>query len=188
MNKCTGLVLMGGQSSRMGTDKSMLKMGDNFLYQIAAGKLQSFCHEIYLSVNRSQAIHYDLEWPIIIDKYQNEGPVSGILSCYEAGHSSMLVLAIDLIKITNEDISSLLSLHELNGDICTMFYNDKDGYFEPLLSFWTELALSNLKIFFLNGGRSLQIFLKDQNIRRYNAGSLNNFLNINTKEDFKDFC
>jgi len=187
MNKSTGLILMGGQSSRMGTDKSMLKIGDNFLYQIAAIKLNAFCQEVFLSINRSQALHFNFEWPFIVDKYPNEGPIGGILSCYEAGHNSILVLAPDLINITNDDVSSLLSLHELDGNLCTMFYNEKNGYFEPLLSIWTELALSNLQIFFLNGGRSLQIFLKEQNIKRYNLENLHSFININTKQDFEDY-
>lgn len=175
---------MGGQSLRMGTDKSHLKVNEKYLYQIAAEKLKPYCQQIILSVNAFQAKKNKFEYPTIIDIYKNEGPISGILSCYDSGHSNIFLLAADLAAILSENLQDLLAIHQPEKDQCTMFYNDKEGYFEPLLSIWEEPALTNLKIYFDQGGRSLQKFLIGQNIQKYPLKDYQHFKNINTPDDF----
>jgi molybdopterin-guanine dinucleotide biosynthesis protein A len=50
----TGVVLIGGKSSRMGEDKAMMVYKEQPLYKIAAEKIAPFCDKIYLSANHDQ--------------------------------------------------------------------------------------------------------------------------------------
>lgn len=183
MKKPTGIVLIGGQSTRMGTDKSRLKIDNKYFYQGAAQKLLPYCDEIFLSINGNQASLHKYEYPIIIDKYPNQGPISGILSCYEAGHNHILILATDLIHIQSSDIQSILQIHQNDSQDCTMYYNENTGYYEPMLSIWNKTMLIQLKIYFENGGRSLQKFLISHSIALHPLKNENNFKNINAPSD-----
>ena len=67
----TGVVLMGGQSTRMGTDKAFLKINDQFYYQKAAQVLAPFCQEILLSINETQAQNHVFELIEMTNKMPN---------------------------------------------------------------------------------------------------------------------
>ena len=69
---------MGGQSTRMETDKAFLKINDQFYYQKAAQVLAPFCQEVLLSVNKTQAQNHVFEFPTITDHFENQGPMGGI--------------------------------------------------------------------------------------------------------------
>ena len=179
----TGVVLMGGQSSRMGTDKSRLIIDEQYFYQSAVQKLLPYCDEIFLSINIHQATNHKYEFPIIIDKYTNQGPIGGILSCYETGFHHIIFLATDLINIKPDNIESIIRYHQSDNLGCTMFYNKNAGYYEPLLSIWKKSMLIELKIYFEKGGRSLQKFLLWHNVVFHPIEEENCFKNINYPND-----
>lgn len=184
MKLFTGLVLIGGKSSRMGTDKSRLIMDKKYLYQIAADKLIPYCHRVFLSVNNQQAASQRFDYPVILDNYPESGPVGAILSCFENVHPSILVLAADMVSITSDDITALMDIHTNDKNNCTMFYNDRTNHYEPLLSLWEKTMYSELKKYFDEGGRSLQKFLNQQSINLYYIKDYAHFKNVNTPEDW----
>jgi molybdopterin-guanine dinucleotide biosynthesis protein A len=100
----TGVVLMGGQSTRMGTDKAFLKTNDQFYYQKAAQVLVPFCQEILLSVNETQAQNHIFEYPCIIDSFENQGPIGGILSVSKMERSTFLIIAVDLVHMQDKTV------------------------------------------------------------------------------------
>lgn len=180
-----GVVLLGGESSRMGTDKSRLVVDDQLLYQLAANKLTEYCDKVYLSISAEQSVHYKYEFPTIIDHYHMQGPIGGILSCFDELNSSLLILATDIMDVQMSDIASLVQLHEETNALCTMFYNHDGQYYEPLLSIWEKVMLESLKLYYDNGGRSLQKFISTQGIRKHAIPNGRHFKNINTLEDYK---
>ena len=60
-----GVVISGGKSSRMGTDKSLLLWNNKPFYLHAAEILAPFCSEIYVSCNVSQSNNYILQFQIV---------------------------------------------------------------------------------------------------------------------------
>ncbi len=69
-----GVVLCGGKSSRMGTDKGLLVYQGKTLVEHALDPIRSWCHPLYISTN---ALHYQhLGLPLISDIHQGIGPLA----------------------------------------------------------------------------------------------------------------
>ena len=179
----TGVVLIGGKSSRMGQDKSILFLGDRPLYKIAAEKIAPFSDKIYLSANHDQTTRGAYEYPLIQDTFKAEGPVGGIVSCHRFIKNTLLIISCDLPLITDDEITTLIHKHN-DKKGCTMFYNVFSGYYEPMLSIWDVTILDLLELYFLSGGRSLQYFLEQHSVSKNEPSSLQNFKNINTVDDW----
>ena len=183
-NDLIGVVLMGGKSSRMGTDKSLLEIEDQPLYKIAGQKLSIFCNEVYLSVNEKQKAENTYKYSCIKDLYEAEGPLGAMLSCMDKLETHILFLACDMPFISKDDIETLIEKRHKNH-ICTAFFHPEKQIYEPLLSIWETASLPLLEMYFENGNRSLQKFLHQQNIPKINIPNPENFININHPDEWK---
>jgi molybdopterin-guanine dinucleotide biosynthesis protein A len=180
----TGIVMAGGKSRRMGTDKSMLEIDGVPMYLFAARLLQQFTQEIFISVNGCQASSHSYAFPFLIDQFEEEGPVGALVSCHQQLQKPLLLLACDMPAITCAFISSLVSLHKPDSGI-TMFCNIEEGAYEPMLSVWEVSALDDIAAFFLSGGRSFQKFLTSRNVPKYPPPAANSLVNCNTPDDWQ---
>ena len=80
------VILCGGNSTRMGTDKALLPFGDTCLIEYLVRKFQPYFSRIYLSVKiKGDYSHLKLPVTEIPDIYPNQGPMSGIF--YVCRHS-----------------------------------------------------------------------------------------------------
>ncbi len=173
-----GVVLMGGQSTRMGTDKAFLKVEDQYYYQKVAHILAPFCQEIILSLNKTQAQNHVFEYPCIIDSFENQGPIGGILSVSKLNKSPLLIIAVDLVHMQAKTVSTLIDLHEEKNGV-TLYYNGERDCFEPLLSIWVQPMLTELETYYDQGKRSLQKFLIQKSIQKHLVSDIDSFINVN---------
>lgn len=179
----TGIVLIGGKSSRMGQDKAMMVYKERPLYKIAAENIAPYSDNIYLSANKQQISEVTFEYPTIQDQFDGEGPLGGIISCHRYIREQLLIISCDLPLISQIEREALINLHNQNNG-CTMFYNDSTGHYETMLSIWEKEMLDLLEEYFISGGRSIQQFLKQQKIVKNIPFSLQNFKNINKVDDW----
>lgn len=180
----TGVVLMGGKSSRMGKDKSLLELNNQPLYKIAGQKLALYCNQVFLSINEYQTTENTYDYPYITDRYEGEGPIGAMLSCLYKIETPILFLACDMAFISKDDIKTLINKRNRNN-ICTTFFHPTREMYEPLFSIWDPTSKSVLETYFALGNRSLQNFLHQQNIPKINMSIPENFKNINHPEDWK---
>ena len=75
----TGIILCGGKSSRMQTNKALLKLGDKTVIEIVAVKLKSIFNEVLISANDSKEYDF-LKLPVVNDVFIGKGPLAGIHS------------------------------------------------------------------------------------------------------------
>jgi molybdenum cofactor guanylyltransferase len=137
----------------MGSDKSTMLYQELPLYQHAMHKLEPFCDHIYLSTNVQQAMNHDYTCPIIIDYYEKEGPLSGILSSLLVLQKPIIVMACDMPYLDTKAIETLVSNR---GTKATSFYNEEVQKYEAMLSIWEKEAIDEVRLFFEKGGRSAQ--------------------------------
>ena len=75
------VILCGGNSVRMGTDKALLPFGDCCLLEYLVHKFKPYFSTIYLSVKYiGDYAHLNLPVTEIADVYGNAGPMSGVFS------------------------------------------------------------------------------------------------------------
>lgn len=149
----TFVLLVGGQSVRMGEDKGFVSItpDSHFLSQILE-KLNAFSTSIHVSLRKEQLDSYAKylqKSSLILD--QNlpvEGPLKGILSSYlylkENNHLKdfIFVLPIDIPFIEIKTIQRLLDKHhEQKAPVSGIFYESHSGL-EPLCGIYSTLTLS----------------------------------------------
>ena len=109
----TGLVLCGGNSTRMKSDKGLLEQDGTRWAALAGQKLQSLCLPVYYSINEYQFDHYSAILPaaqLIVDypSLPVKGPLKGILSAAEKfPEQGIFLLACDLLDIPEQLLSRL---------------------------------------------------------------------------------
>jgi molybdopterin-guanine dinucleotide biosynthesis protein A len=183
LSKPAGLVLAGGRSTRLGTDKSLLLLDNKPLYQLAQEKLSPFCSKIFFSINESQTLPV-ANW--VLDKYDDQGPLSGILSALDFIDKPLLVMAVDMPAIQRSTIELLLKQHRPNNKV-TAYFNTEKQLWEGLVSIWEPSILTDLATFFDGGGRSLQKFLHQINASKVSIAKEEEFRSVNMQEDLAYF-
>lgn len=104
----TGIILSGGKSSRMGSDKALLKIDDNDLLSRAIEVCQSVCTDIIISSNNPK--HEKTGHRIVPDEVQNCGPMGGIYSCLKKSATNWnFVLSVDAAFVEVEFIEFLMT-------------------------------------------------------------------------------
>lgn len=166
MSVLHGLVVCGGQSTRMGMDKSQLQYHDvpqrEWLYRM----LQPLCEEVFISCNDEQASEIGDTYPTIVDAnaYRHIGPMAALLSAYRHyPDDSFLVVGCDYPYIRAHNIHKLAI--EYNGKT-TVYFNDEANVYEPLLGIYTpdirDIMLAQHDI----GQYSLQWILRQANAQK----------------------
>jgi molybdopterin-guanine dinucleotide biosynthesis protein A len=151
--------------------------------ELAHSKLKPYVDEVHYSINKNQK-NLGLE-NTILDEYEGEGPLSGIISALRATEKSILVLGVDMPLITTQSIETLIK--QRNWDLLTTtYYNNHTNKWEPMLSIWEYETLPCLQEFFDNGGRSIQGFLNQYGNQRVLISSEQEFTNVNTAEDLQN--
>ena len=130
-----GLVLVGGQSTRMGQDKSNLDYFGKPQKIVAKELLESNNLETFYSVQN--ASEYDDE---IHDKFLNLGPFGGICSAFQKDpNAAWFVLATD-VPFVNDKIIKLLLNQRNPGKIATAIKGKGKDFPEPLITIYEPKA------------------------------------------------
>jgi molybdopterin-guanine dinucleotide biosynthesis protein A len=159
MASLIGVVLAGGRSRRFGSDKALHELDGQSLLERAASKLKALGLEVYISVNEKQveSLPEHMHW--IKDRYDDQGPLGGLLTVHEAfPESDLFVLACDLIHVEVEDLKRILSMADQEENIIHAI-SAKDRK-QPLLGIWKKEALGGIQSYLQKGGRAAKKYVK----------------------------
>lgn len=185
-----GLIICGGQSSRMATDKCFLPYYEvpqyNYLARILTNTKQPICQEVIISCNTSQIEKIDKSYEVIVDlpKYQKIGPMAALLSTFNTyPDRDFLVIGCDYPFVNSKDIQTFLDT--IKGDsIAAAFYN-KEGFYEPLLAWYSRNSQKKLLGQFETGNYSLNHFLKQWEAEKYTPPDEKIMTSIDTPEEYQ---
>lgn len=127
-----GLLLVGGKSSRMGSDKSKLVLRDGLSQKQRGLKLlNSVCNQVFISTSEDTS-----EPGTIPDAFGPIGPLGAIASAQKSDPSSpWLVLACDLPLLEEEHLITLIENRSITHE-ATYFVSAGDALPEPLCAIW----------------------------------------------------
>ena len=152
--RCSAVLLAGGKSSRMGSDKALLEIEGEPLWRRQLETLRRLAPaQLMLSGPRRE------EWSdcdLVADEVSHAGPLAGVAAALAKCTTPLLVvLAVDLPMMTTEFLQALLALcHDGQGAV-----PQGDHCFEPLAAVYPATCTPAVAAALQSGDFSLQNFL-----------------------------
>jgi molybdopterin-guanine dinucleotide biosynthesis protein A len=140
-----GVVLAGGQSSRMGRDKAGVTIGARSLLETAVTAVRAAVGECFVAVRPDQSADpLRQPYPRLFDVADRPGPAGGLLAA--AAHdptAAWLVLACDMPAVTDEWLRVLVASRDPAAG-ATAWRSAVTGGPEPLCAIWEPATLATL--------------------------------------------
>ena len=184
----TVAILAGGKSSRMGTDKSFVRVLGRPLVEDVLAHVAGIGAEIIIVTNRPEDYRY-LSVPLFTDVLPDKGALGGI---YTALHSSSqphtLCVACDMPFVVRPLLDYLISLIP-EGDAIIPRLN---GEAEPFRAIYSQACLAPIRAALDAGKMRVISFFPDVHVRfvdepeidRFDPQHLS-FFNVNTPDDLE---
>ena len=180
MEPTTGIILTGGQSSRMGTDKALIKWkGITFLERIISN-LEPVCRNILIVGERPEYHGYGVE--VIPDLIENVGPLGGILTGLKhSDHNTNFFLPCDMPFLGPELIENILE--SSTPDKAVIPY--VNGQAQLLSAVYPKTIGGHLEQMLHEGTRKVSLFVESLDIHKFTVENkdIDQFKNINFKKE-----
>src|SRR5271170_7131553 len=155
--KFSAVVLAGGRSTRMGTDKSFLRVGQELLLERQLRCLRGTGAAELLISGRRDVDYSSLGAAVIYDQHPGCGPLAGVAAALKSSSCSIVfVLAVDMPAMIPAMLNKILFRCTDNLGCVPL---DHDG-FQPLAAAYPETALPLAEQCLKDGELSMQRFVK----------------------------
>ena len=188
MTKLHGLVVCGGKSSRMGTDKSLINYHGILQRYYVHAMLQPFCEKVFLSCSKEQSKTIPGNYNVLVDstQYENIGPMAALLTAFDAyTNASFLAIGCDYPFIRKEDLKMLIESRNENS-MAVSYYNKESSIAEPLLTIYENKSFELMKEKYEKGNYSLRYFLEEVNALRIIPATPLRISSIDTHEQYQN--
>lgn len=183
----TAVLLAGGQSTRMGTDKAFIVLDGISAWQRQLAKLQTIDpDEVIISAHGGQEFLVEPPVRVIYDEVEGVGPLGGLVTVLrEARATRVLVLGIDLLQMPAEFLKQLCAAAFLESGLV---YRSGTRY-EPLAALYPRSLLPLAEACLREEKLSLQYLLSNavedgaMQSLAVPMGAHQYFSNANTLED-----
>jgi len=181
-----GLVLAGGASTRMRTDKAALQYHGQPQLQWAFALASNFCAASFVSVRPDQrAEAARAAHPQIVDRQPGIGPIAGISAALlEHPKAAWLVVACDLPFLTERTLEHLIAQRDASK-VATAYRSAHDGLPEPLCAIWEPSAREPVLAYIASGKQCPRKFLINSDAKLLDLPERQALDNVNTVEEFE---
>ncbi len=187
LHEVTGIILCGGESSRMGSPKALLCYHQLPQYRIAEDLLRNYCLEILISCKKSQADLFKTSSKLLFDaiEYENSGPIAAILTALKTiTGKPLLLLGCDYPALTRDDIQLLIQTYNTaNKSVC--YAKGPAEMEEPFLAIYHPADLQQLVRYYEAGNTSLSRFLHQMAAVKIVPENLLHIKSYDTPDEFK---
>jgi molybdopterin converting factor, subunit 1, non-archaeal len=181
-----GLVLAGGASTRMRTDKALLDYHGQPQVRWAFELVSKFCTATFVSVRPDQRDDPSRAGLTqIVDRQPGIGPIAGISAALlEHPQSAWLVLACDLPFLTGNTLQHLVAQRDPRK-VATAYRSAHDGLPEPLCAIWEPAAREPVLAYIASGKQCPRKFLINADTALLDLPERAALDNVNTREEFE---
>ncbi len=178
----TGIILAGGKSSRMKSDKGLLALGKSLFIERIINAVKPLVKHIIIVSNSS---HYDeFGYKRVNDLIKDSGPVAGIYTGLKYSKTDYnLVLSCDIPLITTEVLEQLIINTDEHSDVIQIA---SQGRTMPLIALYRKRCVSVFSDLLNKGNKKLKYAVNQLNTKTIEIDTLtsNQIRNINTIEQY----
>jgi len=180
----TAIVLAGGHSRRMGTDKSMLPIDGRPMIEHICRQLRGTFARVLISANDTKKFSF-LGLDIIPDRVPDQGPLMAVASALEASNSELnLIVGCDVPRIRLPVVRRMLAEAE-KADIVVPVTGD--GNKQPLFAVYRRSIRGSMNEVLESGGRRISHVYDSCRVRFMDLDDQSWFANLNTMADYERF-
>jgi molybdenum cofactor guanylyltransferase len=189
IDDCTAIILAGGDSQRMGSDKANLLLGGQTLLRRVISTMQKLFPYIIVSVRHARP---EIDLPQVCDEQFNDGtPGAGPLAGLVAGLSQVntpwaFVVACDMPFIETALVEQLGKFRSNHQAVVPVV----QGYPQPLAAFYASSCLSVMRESLRSRDTSLRAMLRQLDVRHADQSELqdtdpgmHSFFDLDTPQD-----
>lgn len=186
----TGVILAGGKSSRMGTNKALLKMGGTPLIEGIYRTLAALFHEVIIVTNTPWEYAF-IPCRKVADIYPGVGAIAGLHAGLAASHTERIfAAACDMPFLNSGLIRHLCNCME---EVDAVVPLNREGLREPLHTVYARSVVEEVEQVIGQGGKSILILLDRIRTRLVTheayctiRAAEESFRNVNTPEEYED--
>ncbi len=181
----TGIILAGGKSTRMGTEKGLQLLCGKPLINYAIELLSGICSNIIIS--SSSESYQSFGFRVVPDEFPGIGPMGGIYSALRKSDTEMnLVLSCDLPFVSNGLIKFILE-NAAGYQVAVPWEGNR--HYEPLCGYYAASVLAKMSTFIQTGNYKLPDLFGEISINKLVIDKILDFYtdrlfyNVNSKQD-----
>lgn len=179
------LILAGGRSTRMGTDKAKLDLKGKTMLQRAVDFWKGAMPGAKIYVSAGQQEHFESFPEGVIPIYDlapDPGPLGGLQAAFrETGEKLLCVSAVDMPLLKPEALELLENKRYGCEDICIF---EKDGKPEPLFGFYRSTCLPKIDEMLSTGNHRMTGLIDRCYTTKVKLPNESWVTNVNTPEEF----
>jgi molybdenum cofactor guanylyltransferase len=180
----TAIVLAGGRSRRMGTDKSMLPVDGGPMIEHICHQLRGTFARVLISANDAEKFSF-LGLDVVPDRVPDQGPLMAVASALDAADSELnLIVSCDVPEIKLPVVRRMLA--EADGADAVIPLTD-DGKEQPLFAVYRRSARRHIEEALESGGHRLSHIYDFCKVRFIELDDTSWFANLNTPADYERF-
>ncbi len=184
-HRATAIILAGGTSGRMGTDKALLPINDRSMIEIIYRQLRGSFDQILVSADRPEKFAF-LGAELVCDRIAGQGPLMGIASALGASDNELnFVVACDIPYIDMTFVARMLA-QAAETDAMIVVPRGDDQNYEPLFAVYRKNALPLINEALAAGKRKISDVFGPCPVR-YIKLRAKGFTNLNTRTDYEQF-
>lgn len=180
----TGIILAGGKSSRIGSDKGFLLLNEKAFIQHIIEAMQPLVNDIIIVSNNPDYDIFNLKR--VTDLMENSGPLAGIYTgLHHSNTENNLVLSCDVPLINTETLKKLTTNIEEHIDVIQL---ESKGKTMPLIAMYKTHCKNKFFELLQQGEKRLRFAVKQCNVKTITLNTeLEKFtVNINTTNQFNE--
>ena len=178
----TVIVLAGGNSTRMGVDKSLLPFLGRPLIQHVCEQVAPHFDELLIAAGAGRKFDF-LDAPVVCDELPKQGPLQAIASALAVSrHDLNFVMACDIPWV---NVALLRDLLRGAKDCDCVVPITADGHYEPLFAVYRKSALPGMRQALQDGERRAAAAFRFCRMRTVPVPAESGLDNINTIEDYR---
>jgi len=190
---CTGVILAGGENTRMPVLKSFIRVGGVPIIERNLSVMKQLFREVFIVTNQPEN-YLHLETQMFGDVYDIRGPMTGVFtSLLNSQTRWVFISACDMPFLNTRLIEYMASkMGGYDAVIPESSLARRHRGVEPLFAFYSKRLCTSMERTVLTGKRGLKDFLNDKKVKYITDREIKefdqearSFINLNTPEDVR---